>query len=81
MSTTERYEQPSRASAARIGELDRHRRSRLTVGKAIGITMARYAMDEEHAVEFLRRLSKTSGVSWRDLVDEVIAQQNAEARD
>jgi GAF domain-containing protein len=46
--------------------------TRKLIGAAIGITMERYQIDEEHAFKFLVRVSQTSNVKLRDVADQLV---------
>jgi hypothetical protein len=50
--------------------------TRTSIGKAIGIIMERYELDEDRAFQFLVRTSQTGNVKLRVIADEIIATAN-----
>lgn len=50
--------------------------TRKVIGQAIGLTMARYEIDEDRAFHFLVRASTTSNVKLRDIAKEVVDLTN-----
>jgi hypothetical protein len=50
--------------------------SRTAIGKAIGILMERYGLDDDRAFQFLVRTSQTGNVKLRVIADEIIAAAN-----
>ncbi|MBA2444648.1 MAG: GAF and ANTAR domain-containing protein [Nocardioidaceae bacterium] len=48
--------------------------TRNAIGLAIGMTMERYDLDEEHAFSFLVRVSQSSNVKLRVVAEQIIAQ-------
>jgi len=50
--------------------------TRTSIGTAIGITMERYGLTSERALEFLIRLSQTSNVKLRDLAAQMVQDSN-----
>jgi hypothetical protein len=50
--------------------------TRASIGKAIGIIMQRYELDEDRAFQFLVRTSQTGNVKLRVIADEIIAAAN-----
>jgi hypothetical protein len=55
-----------------VGTLKDALGSRNAIGLAIGMTMERYGLDEEHAFNFLVRVSQTSNVKLRVVAETVI---------
>ncbi|HYO34227.1 MAG TPA: ANTAR domain-containing protein [Nocardioidaceae bacterium] len=47
--------------------------TRKVIGQAIGITMARYGIDEERAFEFLIRVSQAENLKLRDVAVGVVS--------
>jgi GAF domain-containing protein len=54
---------------------------RKSIGQAIGIVMERYGLDEDHAFEFLMRMSQTANIKLRKVAAEVVKQANRSATD
>jgi hypothetical protein len=54
---------------------------RKAIGQAIGIVMERYGLDEDHAFEFLMRMSQTGNIKLRKVAAEVVKQTNRSATD
>jgi hypothetical protein len=54
-------------------------RTRTDIGKAIGILMERYELDEDRAFQFLVRTSQTGNVKLRVIADEIITAANTKA--
>jgi GAF domain-containing protein len=54
---------------------------RKSIGQAIGIVMERYGLDEDHAFEFLMRMSQTANIKLRRVAAEVVKQANRSAAD
>ncbi|MDX6308483.1 MAG: hypothetical protein QOI06_1529 [Nocardioidaceae bacterium] len=54
--------------------------SRDTVGKAIGITMERYRITDEQALQMLVRVSQTNNVKLRDIAADIVAEKIEDAR-
>ena len=53
--------------------------TRKLIGAAIGITMERYQIDEEHAFKFLVRVSQTGNIKLRDVADQIVNGRASEA--
>jgi hypothetical protein len=51
-------------------------RTRTSIGKAIGILMERYELDEDRAFQFLVRTSQTGNVKLRVIADEILTAAN-----
>ena len=62
--------------ARTVEQLNRSVESRQVVGQAIGIVMERYALDEDRAFAFLRRVSSTSNTKLREVAAALVAQTN-----
>jgi hypothetical protein len=62
--------------ARELDGLNRALQTRTNIGKAIGILMERYELDEERAFQFLVRTSQTGNVKLRVIADEIIAAAN-----
>jgi AmiR/NasT family two-component response regulator len=54
-------------------------RTRTDIGKAIGILMERYELDEDRAFQFLVRTSQTGNVKLRVIADEILTAANTKA--
>jgi len=66
----------ARAALGHAGERDhltQAMRTRTDIGKAIGIVMARYSLDDERAFEFLVRVSQEGNIKLRDLAAKIVA--------
>jgi ANTAR domain/GAF domain len=50
--------------------------TRTSIGKAIGIIMERYELDEDRAFQFLVRTSQTGNVKLRVIADEIVTAAN-----
>ena len=59
--------------AYEIENLSKAVRSRTLIGKAVGIVMERYDLNDERAFAFLKRLSSHSNVKLRLVAEEIIA--------
>jgi hypothetical protein len=62
--------------ARELDGLNRALQTRTNIGKAIGILMERYDLDEDRAFQFLVRTSQTGNVKLRVIADEIIAAAN-----
>lgn len=51
--------------------------SRLTIGQAEGLLMARYALDEDGAFRLLTKLSQQTHSQLRDVAAAVVSDANA----
>jgi GAF domain-containing protein len=58
--------------AAEIENLEEALRTRTTIGKAMGIVMARYQLNDERAFAFLTRLSQHRNVKLRHVAQEMV---------
>jgi GAF domain-containing protein len=54
--------------------------TRTVIGQALGITMERYQLDEELALQLLTRLSQHTNVKLRDVARDVVAQATDQPR-
>jgi hypothetical protein len=65
--------------AQQVGSLRTALKSRELIGKAVGIIMERYELNDERAFEFLVRLSSTGNTKLRDIAIEIVdaARQKA----
>jgi GAF domain-containing protein len=61
------------AYARHVDNLEEAVRTRTTIGKAVGIVMERYQLDDERAFAFLARLSQQRNVKLRLVAEEIIA--------
>jgi AmiR/NasT family two-component response regulator len=48
--------------------------TRQLIGRAVGIAMERYRLDEQRAFAFLARVSQTSNVKLRAVAEELVAE-------
>jgi hypothetical protein len=62
--------------ARELDGLNRALQTRTAIGKAIGILMERYELDEDRAFQFLVRTSQTGNVKLRVIADDIIAVAN-----
>jgi hypothetical protein len=62
--------------ARELDGLNHALRTRTDIGKAIGILMERYELDEDRAFQFLVRTSQTGNVKLRVIADEIIDAAN-----
>lgn len=51
--------------------------TRTVIGTAIGITMERYGLTDERALEYLIRLSQNSNIKLRDLAARIVDERNS----
>jgi ANTAR domain-containing protein len=63
--------------ARELDGLNRALQTRTSIGKAIGLLMERYELDEERAFQFLVRTSQTGNVKLRVIADEIVTAANA----
>ena len=61
------------AYAQHIDNLEEAVKTRTTIGKAVGVVMERYQLDDERAFAFLARLSQQRNVKLRLVAEEIIA--------
>jgi transcriptional regulator with GAF, ATPase, and Fis domain len=54
--------------------------SRTTIGKAVGLLMAKYDLDDDHAFAFLVRTSSHANLKVRDIALKMVEDHNAEGR-
>jgi GAF domain-containing protein len=64
------------AAAQQIDSLKIAVDRRTTIGKALGILMERYDLDDEHAFSVLRRLSSEENRKVYDLAEELVTTRN-----
>jgi len=62
-----------------VHDLDQALRTRETIGKAIGLIMAKYHLDEEAAFAFLTRTSSHSNTKMRDVAAQMLEDHNSAA--
>ena len=62
-----------------LHDLDQALRTRETIGKAIGLIMARYHLDEGAAFAFLARTSSHSNTKIRDVAAQMLEDHNSAA--
>ena len=67
------------AAARKEGQLHEALSTRKVIGQALGITMERYKVDEEQALQLLIRVSQHGNVKLRDVAREVVQQVNDQA--
>jgi AmiR/NasT family two-component response regulator len=60
--------------AREIDNLQEAMRTRQLIGRAVGIAMERYQLNEERAFAFLARVSQTRNVKLRAVAEEVVAE-------
>jgi GAF domain-containing protein len=62
------------AYAHQISSLNEALETRTTIGKAMGIVMERYQLDDERAFAFLTRLSQNRNIKLRLIAEELVSQ-------
>ena len=67
--------------AREVKNLQEAVRTRQAVGRAVGIVMERYGLNEERAFAFLARVSQTRNVKLRQVAAEIVADMEARAGD
>ena len=65
--------------AREVENLQEAMRTRQEIGRAVGIVMERYGLDEERAFAFLARVSQNRNIKLRVLARELIAGGEAGA--
>ena len=60
--------------AAELDSLRRGLESRTEIGKAIGLMMARYGLDDHQAFRYLVRVSQNSNVKLREVATKVLQE-------
>ena len=60
--------------AREVGNLREAMRTRQLIGRAVGIVMERYHLNEERAFAFLARVSQTRNVKLRAVAEELVAE-------
>jgi GAF domain-containing protein len=68
------------ARARRESDLNQAIVTRQEIGMAIGLTMARFSLDNERAFQFLVRASSTSQIKMRDIAREIVREANEQHR-
>jgi GAF domain-containing protein len=68
------------ARARRESDLNQAIVTRQEIGMAIGLTMARFSLDNERAFQFLVRASSTSQIKMRDIAREIVREANEQRR-
>lgn len=63
--------------AREVGNLQDAIRTRELIGRAVGIVMERYRLNEERGFAFLARLSQTQNVKLRELAAALVAEASA----
>jgi AmiR/NasT family two-component response regulator len=56
-------------------------KTRQAVGRAVGIVMERYGLNEQRAFAFLARVSQTRNVKLRQVAAEMVADAETRAAD
>ncbi len=69
------------AYAHEVANLNEALETRTTIGKAMGIVMERFDLDDERAFAFLTRLSQHSNRKLRVVADEIVAEVARKARE
>ncbi len=64
--------------AQREAELRTALESRKVIGQAIGLTMARFRIDEDRAFDSLVRISQGTNVKLRDIAAQIVAKANGD---
>ena len=65
--------------AREIENLQQAMRTRQLIGRAVGIVMERYSLNEERAFAFLARVSQTRNVKLRAVAEELVAETEERA--
>jgi hypothetical protein len=60
--------------AREVENLKEAMQTRQLIGRAVGIAMERYSLDEQRAFAFLARVSQTSNVKLRTVAEELVAE-------
>jgi len=63
--------------AREVANLQEAMRTRQEIGRAVGIVMERYGLNEERAFGFLARVSQTRNVKLRQVANEIVADAHA----
>lgn len=66
--------------ARRAEELNTAIGTRADIGKAVGLVMARFDLDDDRAFDYLVRLSSHANIKIRDVAAEIVAQHNDKHR-
>lgn len=66
--------------AQNVEQLNQALASRQTIGKALGILMERYKLDEDRAFRFMVRVSSTSNTKLREIAQRIIDDATAQHR-
>ena len=64
----------------RVQQLELGLESRSVIGKAIGICMERYGISDEHAFQFVVRLSQDHNVKLRIVAEQLVSSTFGETR-
>ena len=67
--------------AREVENLQEAVKTRQAVGRAVGIVMERYGLNEERAFAFLARVSQTRNVKLRDVAAELVSEAEDRAQD
>jgi hypothetical protein len=67
--------------AREVENLQEAVKTRQAVGRAVGIVMERYGLNEERAFAFLARVSQTRNVKLRQVAAEMVTEAEERARD
>jgi hypothetical protein len=67
--------------AREVKNLQEAVKTRQAVGRAVGIVMERYGLNEERAFAFLARVSQTRNVKLREVAAEIVADMESRARE
>lgn len=65
--------------AAELESVRRGLQSRTVIGQAVGLVMARYDLDDDHAFRYLVRMSQNGNVKLRTLAAEIVRGRNVAA--
>ena len=60
-----------------IEQLNEALHTRKVIGQAIGIVMERYELDEDRALQFLVRVSRTGNIKLRTVAQEIVGKPTA----
>src|SRR4051794_37652678 len=63
--------------AREVANLQEAMRTRQDIGRAVGIVMERYGLNEERAFAFLARVSQTRNVKLRQVANELVADAHS----
>lgn len=69
------------AYARQVSQLEEAVKTRQLIGQAVGVTMARFDLDEARAFSFLTRISQDTNVKLRTIAERLLAEHNQQAQD